>query len=237
MLERVAGIPVGFWPVPPSLTRLPALDVPREQRTFTAAVGGVMREIPAADVIHLRNLDPEDPLGRGVGPAFALGDELDTDEFVARFLRASFWNNILPPAIASIEGLTGANSAGAKAFKESLSREHQGPDKAGKLLLTSGRVTFARLNTSFRDMQLVELRRFLMDFVRMTFRVPPEIVGDISSSNKATAFAARENLAEQATLPHMELLRTEYQLRLVPLLGEHEAILDYDGPVPADREH
>lgn len=238
VLERVAGFPVGFWPVPPNLViRLPAMDVPREQRTFTVSVGGATREIPAADVLHLRNLDPEDPLGRGVGPAFALGDELDTDEFVARFLRASFWNNMLPPAIASIEGLTDANSAGAKAFKESLAREHQGPDKAGKLLLTSGRVTFARMDTSFRDMQLVELRKFLMNFVRMTYRVPPEIVGDISSSNKATAFAARENLAEQATFPRMEFLRTEYQMRLMPLFGDAEAILDYDSPVPADREH
>nr|BDT33785.1 hypothetical protein MFMH1_34540 [Myxococcus sp. MH1] len=83
----------------------------------------------------------------------------------------------------------------------------------------------------------MELRRFLIDFVRMTFRVPPEIVGDISSSNKATAFAARENLAEQATLPRMEFLRTEYQMRLMPLLGDEGVILDYDSPVPADREH
>ncbi|WP_163866095.1 phage portal protein [Myxococcus eversor] len=238
VLERVGGVPVGFWPVPPStVTRLPALDVPREQRTYTVTVGKVSREIAASDVLHLRSLDPEDPLGRGIGPAYALGDELDTDEYVARFLKTSFWNNMLPPAIASIEGLSDANSAGAKAFKESLAREHQGPDKAGKLLITSGKVTFARLDTSFKDMQLVELRRFLMDFVRMTFRVPPEIVGDISSSNKATAFAARENLAEQATLPRMEFLRTEYQMRLMTLLGDDGAILDYDSPVPADREH
>ena len=39
--------------------------------------------------------------------------------------------------------------------------------------------TFARLDTPFKDMQLVDLRRFLMDFVRMVYRVPPEIVGDV----------------------------------------------------------
>ncbi|WP_208719075.1 hypothetical protein [Corallococcus sicarius] len=32
-------------------------------------------------------------------------------------------------------------------------------------------------------------------------------------------------------------LRTEYQMRLMPLFGDAEAIFDYDSPVPADREH
>jgi phage portal protein BeeE len=210
--------------------------VPVEEQTYLVTVGTVTKEYPARAIIHLRNPDPEDPLNRGVGTAFSLGDELDTDEYVARFLKNSFFNNMLPPFVASIEGLNEANSGAVKAWKEDLARNHQGPERAGKLLVTSGKVTFARLDTAFKDAQIVELRKFLRDFVRMTYGIPPEIIGDVSSSNKATAFAAREILAEQVIAPRLEFWRTELQKRLLALF-DPDAILDYDSPIPADREH
>lgn len=237
VLDIVGSQVVGMWPLPPNaVVQLPRYDQPRDVQTYRVMIGGKARELPASQVIHLRNLDPEDPLGRGVGAAFALGDELDTDEYAARFVKNSFWNNMMPAAIASIEGMNDSNAPAAKTFKESLAREHQGPDKAGKLLITSGKVSLARFDSSFKDMELVTLRKYLHDFIRMTYRIPPETVGNTSASNKATAFAARENMAEQATAPRMEFLRTEYQARLMPLF-DREAILHYDSPVPADREH
>jgi HK97 family phage portal protein len=237
VLDRVAGVIVGAWPVPPNaVIALPDLSAPREERVYQVNIGGKARRIPAADVVALRTLDPDDPLGRGIGPAFALGDELDADEYAARYTKNYFFNSTLPAAVVSIDGLNDANAAPVRAFKESLEREHKGPDRAGKLLVTGGKTTFARLDTSLKDMQFVELRRFLMEFVRMTYRVPPEIVGDISNSNRATAFAARELLAEQAVLPRLEFLRTELQARLAPQFGP-DVVLDYDSPVPADREH
>lgn len=237
VLKRVSGVVVSAWPVPPSaVTALPDWSRPREEQFYSVSMAGKSERIPAADVLALRSLDPDDPLGRGVGPAFALGDELDADEYASRYTKNYFHNNSLPAAIVSIDGLHDSNAPAVKAFKESLEREHRGADRAGKLLVTGGKTTFARLDTSFRDMQFVELRKFLMEFVRQTYRVPPEIVGDISNSNRATAFAARELLAEQAVLPRLEFLRTELQARLVPLFGDN-LILDYDSPVPADREH
>jgi hypothetical protein len=57
-----------------------------------------------ADVITMRNHDPEDPLGRGVGTAFSLGDELDTDEYAARFTKNYFWNNASRPQWSASRG-------------------------------------------------------------------------------------------------------------------------------------
>jgi hypothetical protein len=37
-----------------------------------------------SQMLHLRHPDPDDPMGRGVGKGFTLGDELDTDEYAAR---------------------------------------------------------------------------------------------------------------------------------------------------------
>jgi phage portal protein BeeE len=240
LLERRGSFVVGMWPVPPSwVTRLPDLTQPRGARTYQIRAGIVVREVPEADVLRFTNPDADDPLARGVGIGLTLGDELDSDEYIARFVKNSFYNNMVPPFIVGIEGLPpgpGQHQDQLKAWKETLAREHQGPQNAGKVAITNGKVSIARLDTSFKDMNLVEVRKYLHDFIRMTYGVPPEIIGDVSNSNKATAFAAREILAEQVIIPRLEFWRTEFQKRLVPLFGD-DVILDYESPVPADRDH
>lgn len=238
VIERVAGFPVGLWPVPPSnVSQLPDYRLPKEQRRYRIAMAGVTREIPAADVLHLRNPDPEDPMGRGIGTAFALGDELDTDEYAARFAKNALFNHMLPTAVIGMESDGGKLSeASLKKWHENIAKEHKGPERAGKVMITSGKVSIARLDANFRDMQFVDLRKFLHAFIRMTYGIPPEVLGDVTSSNRATANAAQAILAEQVIAPRMEFLRGEYQRALVPLFGD-DVIIDFDSPVPADREH
>lgn len=236
-VEEVAGFPVGLWPLPPDLVlRLPDLAQPKGDRTYWVMAGGKTFSLPMDSIIAIKRLNPADPLGRGVGIASALGDELDTDEYTARFVKNSFYNNALPGAVIAIEGFSQSGGPAAIAFKESLVQEYGGSDRAGRVMITNGKTTMSRLDTPFKDMQLVELRKFLNDFIRMTYRVPPEIIGDIQSSNKATSYAAREHLAEQATKPRLELLRSAFQKHLLPRFGG-EAVLDYASPVPADREY
>lgn len=241
VVEKRGPVPVGLWPVPPSwVQRLPDMQEPPERRFYTLSVAGKVRDLPADQVIPLRDLDPDDPMGRGIGPGFALGDELESDEYAARFVKNSFFNNMLPAAIVSIETEKGGGQGlkeQAIRFKEELRREHQGADNAGKLLITSGKVSAERLDTTFRDMNLVELRKFLMSFVRMTYSIPPEVVGDVTNSNRATADASRAILAEQAIVPRAEFMRTELQMRLMPLFGDESAVLVYESPVPEDRVH
>ena len=219
---------------------LPDLSKPKPERTFTITAGGRMFTIPAANVIYIKRLNPADSLGRGIGIAYALGDEVDTDEHVARYTKNAFYKNCFRARSSRSRGSTegfNENQAGpAKAFKESLAREYGGPANAGRVMITSGRTTFARLDTPFKDMQLVDLRRFLMDFVRMVYRVPPEIVGDVTSSNKATNYAAREHLAEQATKPRAEVFLAAMQKHLASRFDDG-VNLSYDSPVPANREH
>lgn len=238
-LEKRAGFVVGYWPLAPSwVVQLPDYREAPDRRTFTVVIAGKIHKLPAADVLHFRNHDPDDPLGRGIGTGLTLGDELDTDEYAARFVKNYFWNSAMPAGVVAVEGLPAdPNNPMTKALRETLLREHQGPDKAGKLALANGKISFARLDTSFKDMELINLRKYLKDFIRETYRVPPEVIGNITNSNKATAFAAREILAEQVVQPRMEFWRTELQKRLVPLFGAGDIILDYESPIPADREH
>jgi phage portal protein BeeE len=170
------------------------------------------------------------------GKGFTLGDELDTDEYAARFAKNYFYNNTIPAAVIAIEGMPNGDTPAAKRFKEDLKKNHGGPDNAGNVLVTGGKTTISRLDTDFQKMDLAALRKGARDFIRMNFRVPPEIVGDLTSSNKATAWAAHDALAKNCIVPRAEFLRSEFQLRLMPRVGQEGDFLDYESPVPADQE-
>jgi hypothetical protein len=237
VLEMRSGVPVGYWILPPyAVTAFPDWSKPPAERFYTVTFGKLSRLIPASQVVMLRHPDPDDPLGRGIGKGFALGDELDTDEYAARFAKNYFYNSAIPAAVVTIEGMPAGDTPAAKRWKEDLKREHQGADNAGKVLVTGGKVSVARLDTDFQKMDLNALRKGLRDFARMNFKVPPEIVGDLTSSNKATAWAAGDALARNAIVPRGEFLRSEYQKRLMPFFGEEGDVLEFESPVPADKE-
>jgi HK97 family phage portal protein len=237
--DLVGNLPVGYWPLPShAVLTLPDYSLPADQQFYSVTFGRISMQVPASQMVHLRHPDPDDPMGRGVGKGFTLGDELDTDEYAARFMKNFFFNNAMPAGVISIEGAPAnfSSSPQAKEFQESLKREYGGPQNAGKVMLTGGKVSLARLDTDFQKMDLNTLRKGGRDFLRMTYRAPPEIFGDLTSSSKTAAWAAHDNFAKQVTVPRAEFLRSEYQMRLMPSFGADGDLLEYGSPCPEDQE-
>ena len=54
---------------------------------------------PANDVIIFKDIDLLDPYGRGRGTAETIGDEIQTDEYSAKYAKNLFFNDATPPAI------------------------------------------------------------------------------------------------------------------------------------------
>lgn len=235
MLETDAfGQPIEMWPVPsiwvqevPS-SRLETTGEPYFQIAW-------MRQpirLPRERVLWMRDLDVENPYARGVGIAFALGDELDTDEFAAKWLKAFFANFATPRYLIGVEG------AGPEALKVSSTEwQERNRQQPGRIHFHNGRLNAIRLQDSFAEAQLIELRKFEADFVRQTYHVSPELIGDVENSNRATAQAAMEAVARVVIAPRLELRRSEYQERLVPLyLDGDDLLVEFDDPMPPDEE-
>ena len=97
-------------------------------------------------------------------------------------------------------------------------------------------MTVGTINPDFQALQTQELQKQMLDFVRMTYERPARAHGrSSSSSNRSTAEAAMYHLAEYATAPRLEFLRSELMHKLVPLV-DPDVILEYDDPRPKSFE-
>lgn len=233
VIERnAAGDPVELWPVPPTLvSELPSAD---NGRTYLICLNGVDKSYPEADVLHWCKINPANPYGYGVGIASSLDDEIDTDEAAAKHSRSVLQNRGIPAALIVARGMEEDQLRSARALME---ERNQGPLKAGRTHWVGGDgVDFHRLDDSITDLALVDLRKFEQDIIRQTFNVPPEVIGNVDSSNRATAQEAMAILSDLVIIPELEEWREFLQARLVPQFkGASNTVLSYDSPVPISQ--
>lgn len=223
------GEVVQLVPVPPHWLRtFPG----RTSATFEISWRGVQASIRPEDVVWFHDPDPGDPFARGAGLAESLADELDTDEYASKFVKEFFYNRGSPETIASFEG---ANPEALKAMKAQWEAEFRGNGKSHRTLFSSGKIKVERLDTTFRDMSLVDLRAATRDIVISVWGVPPEIMGVLASSNRATIEAADLIMAKNVVKPRLEDFCDAVNMHLTPEFGD-DLSLWFDNPVPEDRE-
>jgi HK97 family phage portal protein len=228
------GTPRAAYPLPPHwVTQVPTAAKP----TFTVSTGaGVHVEVDPKAMLWLKDADPANPYGRGSGIAESLGDELETDEFAAKYLRAWFFNNALPSVIVSFEG--NATKDQLREARDEWERSHRGVHNAHRAHFAAGKMAAVKLDTSFKDQEIVDLRRMERDTVIQVFGVPPETVGIIENSNRATIDAADYMLIKGVIHPRVDYLRGELEAELLPLYpGGEVAVLEAEISEPEDKGH
>lgn len=225
-----AGIPVALLPIPPDWV----ISIPTEDRPYyRVSHRGFNEEIPERDVLYISEPNPVDPYGRGSGMARSLADELETDEYAAKHTKAWFYNRARPDVIISAEGLTPEDT---RRLEQDWLNKNQGFWRVYKPYFLSKKVDVQTLNQTFENMQLVELRKYERDTIIHVYGVPPEILGIIESSNRSTIEASDYLFSRWVVQPRLELLRSYMQERLVPEFDDR-LILEYDNPVPEDKEY
>jgi HK97 family phage portal protein len=225
------GTPVGVWPIPPDW--IAATPTPTN-RTFRVQFRGWRGLVPDTEFVWFTDPDPANPYGRGSGTAQALGDELETDEYAAKHTKAWFYNRARPDLLVYPKQGQMRDSDVARLEDDWLSR-NQGFWKAFKPYFLSREVGVHEMDQNFRAMQLVQLREFERNMVLQTFGVPPEILGVLDNSNRATVTAADLVFCRYVIEPRLEFLRAVLQERLVPEYDER-LILDFSPPVQEDKD-
>lgn len=229
-----AGLPIELWPMPPTWVR----DVPssKEGGAFEVSVrnGQKKLSVPVGEMVWFRQLDAEDPWGRGKGRGYALADELDTDEYASKVAKNLFYNRGAPDMLLGIEGVRDKEQL--RVYEREFEERHRGFWNAYRPHFYSGKLTLHQLQQSFADMELLKLRDWEREAFRSMYGVPPEILGLTGQSNRATVIESRKIFAAEVLIPALEFLRFVMQMTLVSAYNEPSLLLGYESPMPDDDE-
>lgn len=231
VLERNrAGMPVMIWPIPPSgIKRTPSLSFPHYEVDFR----DWRENVPASEVIWFREPDPVDPYGRGTSIVGALADEWETGEYAGKHVKTYFYNDAKPPMIITGEDLSDTERL---RMEETWSGRLRGYMNKYRPFFSNRKIDVKELSTSFQNMELVDLLKHLRDTEVQVLGIPPEILGILQNSNRATSDVADYLFAKWTLVPRHEQMRSTLQARLIGQFDDRLA-LDYVSPVAEDRDY
>lgn len=230
------GKPTHAWPVPGIwIQRRPTIEEPWwviQIGSGSMGSGSGTWNVPWDAFLLFNDPDPMNPYGAGVGLGYTLGDEVDIDESAAKTVSAFFHNNAMPAVLASIKG---AKRDQLERTKREWNNHLQGFKKAYKAHFTGGEIDVKRLDTSFADMQLVELRKAQRDIFQQVIGIPAEILGINESSNRATSEAAQAIMAQHVVIPRCETMREQFQK--LAHMYDNRLVVEYEDPTPVNLEN
>lgn len=230
--ERDAlGTVIGVWPIPPDwVVSTPTPANPN----FRVSFRGWRGLIPDEEFVWFVDPDPVNPYGRGSGVARSLSDELETDEYAAKHTKAWFYNRARPDLIVYPKN-TPMREADVQRLENDWMDRNQGFWRAFKPYFLTREVGITELDQNFRSMQLVQLREYERNTILQVFGIPPEILGVLENSNRATITAADLVMGRYVIEPRLEFMRAILQERLVPEYDER-LIIDFVSPVQDDKD-
>lgn len=237
MQRNGVGAPTEFWPIPPNWVM--GTPTPSNQN-YEVSFRGWQGKIPSSEVLWMADLDPSNPYGRGSGIGRAMSDELEVDEYASKFQRQVFFNRARPDMIVWPKQ-QGAHDVGlqqdqVRRLEERWLDGHQGFWRSFKPFFVGREIGVHEVSQSMRELQMIELRKQQRDTIVQIFGIPPELLGILQNSNRATIESADYLFSRWVLTPRLEFLRSQLQERLLPLYDER-LILDYVSPVEADRAH
>lgn len=150
----------------------------------------------------------------------------------SKHMKTELYNRGVPEILITAENL---GQEETRRLETDWKQKNRGLFKQLQVYFINRKVDVKQLGQSFRNLQLIQLREFERDIVIQVFGVPPEILGIIEHSNRATVTAADYLFSRWVLVPRLELQRSVMQEYLVTDFDER-LILDYESPVEEDAE-
>jgi len=227
------GAPQIRWPIAAHwVTNVPH---PMEEFFSVQPPGSAPLLIHRRDMIWHKDVDPFDPYKRGTGIARSLADELNADEAAAIHIGSSLINRARPDIIISGSKEVPLEKGDAVRLAEVWAQRFGGPHNTTKPFVSASPINVESLTPNFRELQLRGIREFERDIIISVFGVPPEIIGVITNSNRATIESAEFLFAKHVLRPRLEARRATYNEQLAWQYDDN-LLIDFIDPVDENRE-
>lgn len=237
IIERYPnGMPAELWPVPPQWVQ----TIPYQGFPFYTirSTDGTIMNVSVDDMFAQKDLNPVDPYRRGLGQAESVADEVEIDEYAAKFQKNFFYNGATPDTVVI---LPGADVNQVKRFRETWLDKFAGVFRSHGVEILgapkdSNTPTVNKLSDNMKDLDMVNGRTFTRDAIMEHFGVPREIMGITQNSNRATADAAQYIYAQNVLRPRLMQRQDAINLQLLPAYGDN-LYWEYNDVIPHDVEH
>ena len=224
------GRPAELWPVPTHWVQMtPYQGFPFYTVRLT---NGQLMEVPVDDMFVMKDLDPYDPFKRGLGQSEALADEIETDEYAAKFQKRFFFNDATPNIII---GMPKSTEEQRKRFLAEWMQRFKGVFQSHGVATVNGDITVSKIGESMKDMDMVNGRTFLRNAALEHYGVPREIMGITESSNRATSEAAQFIYAQNVLMPNLRRREEAINHQIIPWFGD-DLIWRFNDIVPRNQE-
>ena len=234
ILPSEQGQPAQYIVIPPHwVSEIPDLNA--NGGHYRVSFGGAVMSLPRESVLYAKQPGLSDPYGRGVGVAESLADEVDTDEYAAQVMRYVLANRGFQDVLIALKGGTPDQ---AELVEAKYNQRHRGFYNTGKaMVVDADALEVKQLTHTLSELQLLDLRRWERDLIRETWGIPPELLGLVENSNRATINTAETIYARYVQEPRLEAFRLWLQTQLLPLFDSRgEYVVEYISPIPEDTD-
>ena len=206
--------------------------------SYTFSMGnGLQKEYPKTNVIMDLDLDLTKPYISGRGKAEAVKDEIETDELVQRYIKYFYINSARPDVYITAATGDEMSEDDVIRIEQMWLKKFQGVNNAHKPVFLNWDAKVFSVPSSHKDMELLDTRKFYRDTTIQHFGVPPEIMGIVENSNKATVIAAEHIYAKQVRLPILEHFETIITEHILPRYNDSEGmVFKFENILPDDVE-
>lgn len=211
------------------------------QMNMTFKVGSSTVTYPKTQIIVDLDINIADPYAKGFGRATSILESIEMDTMITRYLKAFYTNSaqpsmiVVPKPSAEVEL---PDEEDLKRLAADFSRYHKGIGNSHKTAFLSFPATIEAIPNNHQEMELLETRKALRDEALQHIGIPPEIVGIVENSNKATVIAAEHIYAKQVRQPTLHHFEDIINSRILPLYGDDGlgTYFKFDDILPDDRE-
>jgi len=188
-------------------------------------------KIPVMDVLHIKNIDPIDPV-RGIGVIRPATKRIATEKQASEHQANTFKNQgrpdiaVFTEADVTDEQIEDAQIKWQKKF---------GPDRGSQLaLFGGGKTTVQTLNANPKDMDFMPTMNFLRDDILASLHIPKAMLtsDDVNLANSKTA---RINYIKEGCLPVLDTFIDIINNKFLNDLDQNRFVT-YENPVNEDRD-
>ena len=217
-----------IWIVPPSWVR----ETPTIGSDFFIISPPHTTDIhvQSEDMIYFIDINASDPFGRGVGQVKQIGDEIETDEYMSRYAKKFFYNDATPPVTITAPN---AQASDIERLQSKWNERSGGLINAHKPMILPWDAKIQILKQTEKEMDFIESRKFLRDMSNQNFNIPPEIMGIIENSNRATIDSAYTLYAKNVLTSRLMLTKDVFNNQLI---NDERLAVEYENIIPEDKE-